>query len=239
MNDTSELNDIVIFDQTESCPYLSGRTARMPLRMPVGRINLAEADRRLAEGHRRTGEFVYQTQCPGCRACEPIRIDCDQFQFSRNAKRNLRRGNDRLEQRFGPLICDDSRVELFNKHRLLRGLSKREREIDREEYEWGFVRSCFESFEISYWLDSKLVGVAICDLGQNSLSAVYTFYDPELSDFGIGTYSILKQIEYCRDRGLQHLYLGYFVADSPHMKYKSRFLPHERLIDDQWLVFEK
>ena len=48
-------NDIVIIDEQEPCPYLEGETARMPLRMPVGKINLDEADERLADGHRRTG----------------------------------------------------------------------------------------------------------------------------------------------------------------------------------------
>ena len=94
------------------------------------------------------------------------------------------------------------------------------------------------SFEIAYWKDQRLVCVALCDLGKTSLSAVYTFYDPEFAENSIGTYSILKQIQYCQNRGLEHLYLGYYVADSPHMHYKARFAPQERLIDGQWKRFE-
>jgi arginine-tRNA-protein transferase len=119
----------------------------------------------------------------------------------------------------------------------MRGLAKRETNIDIEEYVWGFVRSCFESFEISYWLDDELICLAVCDAGKNSLSAVYTFFEPELKSDSVGTYSILKQIEYCQQRELQYLYLGYFVAESPHMKYKSRFVPNERLIDGRWQRF--
>ena len=43
-------NDIVIIDETEACPYLEGETARMPLRMPIGKITHEQADVRLAEG---------------------------------------------------------------------------------------------------------------------------------------------------------------------------------------------
>lgn len=231
--------DIVIFDQVESCPYIAGETARMPLRMPIGRVSPAEVDLRLENGHRRTGEFVYQTQCPTCRACEPLRIDCDEYPLSKNSKRVLRRNDLIFQQKMGPLVCDDVRIDLFNKHRRLRGLAKEDADIDRVEYEWGFVKTCFDSFEITYWHGDQMVCLAVCDLGATSLSAVYTFYDPEFPASGIGTYSILKQIEYCQQHRLRHLYLGYYVADSPHMKYKSRFLPQQRLIDDQWVDFKK
>ena len=236
MSSTSS-SDIVIIDETEECPYLAGETARMPLRMPLGKITLEQADHRLAEGHRRTGEFIYQTSCPTCQACEPIRLNCFEFEFSRNQRRVLSKGDRRLIQKTGPLLADDERVELFNKHRRMRGLVKRDTDIDVEEYIWGFVRSCFESFEITYWLDGQLVCLAVCDRGKNSMSAVYTFFDPDMKSAGLGTYSILKQVEYCTKQKLQHLYLGYYVDNSPHMQYKSRFIPNERLIRGQWVRF--
>jgi len=234
----TEATDIVIIDEIEPCPYLPDKMARMPLRMPIGKISLIQADQRLAEGHRRTGEFVYQTNCPNCSACEPIRIDCPQFIFSRNHRRVINKGNRKFSQVIGPLQSDPQRISLFNKHRRLRSLAKKDTDIDVEEYVWGFVRSCFESFEISYWLDDQLVCLAVCDLGANSMSAVYTFFDPDLKSDSLGTYSILKQIEYCREHHLDSLYLGYYVAGSKHMQYKSRFTPHERLIDGKWVRFE-
>jgi arginine-tRNA-protein transferase len=143
-----------------------------------------------------------------------------------------------LRQEIGPMGADECRVRLFNKHRRQRGLAKRDSDIDLDEYVWGFVRSCFESFEMSYWFGKDLVCLAVCDRGANSLSAVYTFFEPTLKRVSLGTYSILKQVEYCRQQGLRYLYLGYYVAQSPHMSYKSRFRPHERLIRNQWVRFE-
>lgn len=233
----NEPADIIVIDETEACPYLAGETARMPLRMPLARITLEQADQRLAEGHRRTGEFIYQTNCPSCSACQPIRLDVGEFQFSRNHRRTLNRGDRKFQQRIGPLEADQQRASLFNKHRKLRGLAKRETSIDLNEYAWGFVRSCFESFEITYWLDDRLVCLAVCDLGATSVSAVYTFYDPEIESDSIGTYSVLKQIQYCQEQGLRHLYLGYYVAGSKHMRYKARYTPCELLVDGKWLKF--
>ena len=97
----------------------------MPLRMPLGKITLEQADQRLAEGHRRTGEFIYQTNCPACKACEPIRLDVFEFEFSRNQRRILSKGDRRFQQLIGPLQSDPQRIELFNKHRRQRGLAKK------------------------------------------------------------------------------------------------------------------
>lgn len=211
----------------------------MPLRMPVGKVSLREADERLADGHRRTGEFVYKTNCPTCKACQPVRIDCQEYLFSRNQKRVIRRNDQELQMKIGPLVADQQRVALFNKHRRTRGLAKRDHDIDTEEYIWGFVRSCFDSFELTYWLKDQLVCLAVCDRGQTSMSAVYTFFDPDMQQQSLGTYSILKQIEHCRERELKYLYLGYFVENSPHMVYKQRFLPQDRLIDGEWVRVER
>jgi arginine-tRNA-protein transferase len=81
--------------------------------------------------------------------------------------------------------------------------------------------------------------VALVDRADDSLSAVYCYYDPSYEKLGLGTYSILKQIELCRQWGLRFLYLGLYIEGSVHMRYKARFLPHQRLLDGQWVGFDK
>lgn len=230
--------DIVVFDEPEPCPYLEGKTARMPICMPSSQITPKMADQRLADGYRRSGEFVYRPHCPNCVACESIRLNCFEFQFSRNQRRTISKGNRLLRMKTGPLQSDDERVALFNEHRRQRGLTGGGTDIDLAEYHSGFVQSCFDSFEISYWIDDRIVCVAICDQGKTGLSAVYTFFDPTLESASLGTYSILKQIEYCKNQKLTWLYLGYYVEGSRHMEYKSRFVPHERLINQRWVRCE-
>lgn len=237
--------DIVVIDQEEACPYLPERVARMPLRMPLVPISPQRMDQLMDDGHRRSGEFIYTTRCPACRACEAIRIDCPAFQFSRNHRRVINRGNRSLQQVIGPIVVTQDRVDLFNRHRRLRGLARSDHDIDSDEYQWGFQKSCFNSFEIAYYASElqqekpRLVCLGVCDLGATSLSAMYTFYDPDLATLSLGTYSILRQVEYCQQLGIRYLYLGYYVADSLHMQYKSRFAPHERLIQGNWVRFEQ
>ncbi|MEZ6093291.1 MAG: arginyltransferase [Pirellulaceae bacterium] len=228
--------DIVIIDECEPCPYLEGEVARMPLRMPLQPLTPESMDHLLETGNRRTGEFVYRTQCPDCRECVPVRIDCNCFPFNSNWRRVLNRGNRLFRQEIGPMHCTKDRVDLFNKHRSMRRLAKHDAAIDADEYQWGFIKSCFQSFEIAYYDESnQLSCLAVCDQGKSSLSAVYTFYDPELKSASLGTYSILKQIEFCRTHNLRYLYLGFLVSGSVHMRYKKRFLPQQVLRGGEWI----
>lgn len=225
---------IVIHDQPQECPYLAGVTARMPLRLPIGEISGEVLDSLLALGYRRTGDFLYRTQCPLCQACEPTRVLTHQFVWSRSLLRVLRRGDADLEMSIGPPRCDSQRIELFNRHRHLRGLARDDEPIDERSYRSFLVDSCCKSLELTFSYHQRLVAVAVVDVGQDSLSAVYTHFDPQLHRYSLGTYAVLKQIEYATATNRTYVYLGMYVAANPHLNYKSRFQPQQRLVLGKW-----
>jgi len=229
--------EIVVYDEPHDCPYVPGRVAVLPLRVPSRRLTGEELETRLAAGDRRQGMFLYRTACPECRACEPIRLDVESYRPNRSQRRALGRGDAAIRYEVGPPVLDDARVALYNKHKQLRSLG--DGEIDLAGYRQFLVMTCCESFEIRYTLDGVLVGIALVDRSTDSLSAVYCFYDPSFPELSLGTYSILKQVELCKTWGLRYLYLGLYIGDCERMRYKSRFLPHERLLDGHWVMVER
>lgn len=229
--------EIIVFDDEHECSYLPGRMARLPHRFPLAPLAPREFDRRLEAGDRRSGVLLYRTHCRDCQACEPIRLDMARFSPGRTQRRVLKRGDEQLALSIGPPVVDADRLDLFNKHRALRNLEHGDGPIDESGYASFLAETCCETWELSYRLGERLVCVAITDVGEASMSAVYTFFDPELAGLSLGTYSVLKQADLCRRSDRRYLYLGFYVALSPHMAYKARFHPHERRIAGQWRQF--
>lgn len=230
--------ELLVHDSEEPCPYLEGRVARMPLRLPVRSLSGGELDLRLERGDRRHGALFYRPTCGKCRACEAIRLTAD-FELSRSQKRILKRGDQSLRIEIGPPRVCDERVALYDKHRFGRGLARPgSPAMDSLGYQRFLVDRQCEAFEIRYWLEDRLVGVAVTDRGERALSAVYCYYDPALKSLSLGTYSILTQLRLCREWELDHLYLGLYIAGCDAMAYKARFRPHERRIGGQWTRFE-
>jgi leucyl-tRNA---protein transferase len=229
--------EILVYDQHSPCPYLPGNVARMPLRKPMN-FTAADFDRCLAVGDRRLGYFLYHTQCPNCHACEPIRLPVTTFAPNRSQRRAWRKGNDLLEVRVAPPVCDERRLRLYNRHKHLRHLDHGEPGIDADGYREFLIDSCCRTWEFSYWYQQELVAVAISDQGATALNAVYCYYEPEFAPLALGTYNVLTQIEYCRRQSLDWLYLGFYISDCSHMVYKGNYVPHERLQNGNWIRFD-
>tara|TARA_B100000405_G_scaffold96465_1_gene67190 strand:- start:193 stop:534 length:342 start_codon:yes stop_codon:yes gene_type:complete len=84
--------------------------------------------------------------------------------------------------------------------------------------------------------EGALVGVMLMDRMEDSLSAVYSFFDGSQTRRSLGTLMILWMIENARATGLPYVYLGYWIKDSEKMAYKARFRPLEVLDHDGWKV---
>lgn len=231
--------ELVVHDEEEPCQYLPGRRARQPLRLPVRSLTPAEFDQRLEAGDRRAGRLLYTQACPACSACEPIRVDVRAFAPSRSQRRARARASASVTTRIGPLEVDDRRVALYLEHLQGRGLARGAESIDARDYASAFVASCVDGFELRYFVGGELVGLAVTDRGERALSAVYTAWDPACEALSLGTYSILTQITLAREAGLDWVYLGLTIKESPPMTYKTRFLPHERRIGGVWQRFER
>ena len=224
---------IILEKYATECPYLDKRTwAYAAFRA----FSMAPSiyEQLISAGWRRSGLIFYQNSCPGCTECTPIRINVKNFSPDRSQKRNLKLNSD--------IVCSVRPFAESNEERLLynRYVTERHQQELKEEdvYAELFADSPVHSMVIRYYLGPKLAAAGWMDIMPDSISSIYLAYDPELSSRGLGTFSILKQIELCRALDKKNLHLGFHVKDSRKMNYKGRFDATELLCGGQWKTLE-
>ncbi|MEO5339523.1 MAG: arginyltransferase [Magnetococcus sp. MYC-9] len=190
----------------------------------------------LERGFRRSGGHVYRHYCPGCRACQAVRVPVAAHRFSRNLRRIWQRNQD-LTVRVMPPDCNRERFDLYQTYindRHGDGPMVDPTPGDFSDYliaPWSMTRF------VEFRLGSRLLMVAVTDILPEALSAVYTFFAPEERRRSLGTYAILWQIRETLGLDKSHLYLGYWIAGCPKMDYKARFQPLELYEGQQWVRF--
>ncbi len=217
----------------QPCPYLPGRMARSEAYW-VDRLDDTMYQRLLGRGFRRSGRIIYRPRCRNCRECRQMRVPVDQFAPTRSMRRVMRRNED-VVIRVAEPVPDAEKFSLYLRYLCHQHDGSMSRSF--ESFREFLYDSPMPSQEFSYRVGDRLVGVSIADRVPNGLSSVYMYFDPDFADRSLGTYSILREMDYCRRHRLAYYYLGFFIAGSEKMAYKARFAPNEILVgDDRWVT---
>lgn len=216
------------------CPYLPGRVERKLFTRIAG-PQAVEVNSTLSRaGFRRSHDIVYRPVCPNCQACVPVRIPVARFIPGRSLRR-VQRNNDDLTARLAPASATSEQYRLFINYQ-----NARHDDSDMARMAMGdFVAMIDEGRAETSLLeardgDGRLVGAMLTDRLEDGYSAVYSFYDARLETRSLGSYLILALIRQALSEGLPHVYLGYWIANSRKMAYKTRFQPLEALGPNGW-----
>ena len=205
-----------------ACGYFPARTAQNLVLDPAA-PNLPQLYAlSLARGFRRAGGHVYHPHCANCHACEPCRIDVAAFTPDRSLRRCLAANRDLELTECAPGLTDE-RHDLYARYLHARHPGGGMDDASDEDFSHFLASPWSPTVFIEFRRAGRLVAVAVTDVCETGLSAVYTFFEPGLPKRGLGSYAILRQIELTRARGLPHLYLGYWIEGHPKMGYKARF----------------
>lgn len=233
-----EAEDLRVFHTGEHvCGYWPDRIARD--------LVIDPRDPRLPElyalalgwGFRRSGDLVYRPHCHGCKACVAVRVPIADFKPDRSQRRCLARNTD-VEMRVVAAERTAEQLTLYQRY-----LTARHPAGGMDQH--GAIE--FEQFLIGGWATGRflelrehgrLLAVAVTDQVEHALSAVYTFYEPDAAERGLGTLSVLHQIEWARREQRNHLYLGYWIDGHRKMDYKKRFQPLEGFNGHEWKRME-
>ena len=191
----------------------------------------------IESGFRRSGEQIYRPHCPHCNACQSIRVLVQRFVPSKGQKRVQKRNGD-IEIR----ISHENKTSYYPLYETY--INQRHADgsmfpASVEQYQ-GFIKANWITpLYIEFYLLQELIAVAVTDEVSNGLSALYTFFHPDMHERSIGTFAILTQIQHAKSLKKQYLYLGYQVDACAKMNYKIKFLPYERFFANKWHQFTK
>ncbi len=186
-------------------------------------------------GFRRSGEHLYMPHCDNCASCIPVRIPVSEFIPSRNQKRTWKQNRNlkinTLDPEFNP-----EHFTLYEKYLLSRhtggGMDNPSPDSYMQFLTASWARTVF--YEMRSHHDNTLLAVAIVDIMESALSAVYTFFDPDYAQLSLGRFAVLYQIEQARKQNLNSLYLGYWIKDCKKMSYKDEYQPLEYYYNNDW-----
>lgn len=221
-----------------ACGYWPDREARDLVVDPRDPL-LADAwPQLLAWGFRRSGELVYRPHCQACRACVPVRIDLASFTPTRSQRRCLAMNHD-VEARVLPAEPVADHIALYRSYLRARHPGGGMDTHGSNEFVQFLIGRWGQTRFLELREHGELLALAVTDVSEHALSAVYTCFRPELTRRGLGTLAILRQLAWARRDGLRHLYLGYWIEGHPRMDYKRHFRGLERLDRNGWVPFAR
>jgi len=221
--------------EPHDCSYLESRRSTTAFVDPSLSIDTDLYSRMTAMGFRRSGPYLYAPMCGQCSACVPARVPVADFILNRNQRRCWAKNADIMIEQVESINLGEH-FPLYARY-----INERHREGDmyppsRKQFE-EFLGNPWESTQfLEFRLAGKLIGCAVVDIINHGLSAIYTYFDPAYTDRSLGNFAILFQIGMAQRLGLDHLYLGYWIADCAKMKYKTNYRPLELYRENNWLL---
>lgn len=226
----------LLLTEPHPCSYLEGRSSTTAFVDPDLEIDAALYGRMSAMGFRRSGPYLYTPYCNNCHACVPARIPVMDFVANRAQKRCWKRNRD-IEVAQVDSIDFAEHYPVYDAY-----ISDRHRSGDmypptQDQFEQflGNTWDCTNFLEFRE--DGRLIGCAVVDVLPDSLSAIYTYFDPEESKRSLGTLAVLFQVKLAQKLAMDYLYLGYWVSDCQKMNYKTNYHPLELLQDNSWSLY--
>ena len=231
MNPLNQISLRIGLTPESACNYLPGETEQLGVVMDHHWFTPEGYNVLIASGYRRSGSAIYRPMCTQCHACTPLRIEGQTFTPSKSQKRQLNQMK-QLRWEFKPSL-DEEWFSLYERYINQRHSNGSMYPANKDQFFEFCTAPWMHTQFLHVYDDDTLIAIAVTDVFDDALSAMYSFFDPD-SPLSLGTLCVLYQIQYCQQTGRDWLYPGYQIDACPAMNYKTRFKPHQKRHDNSW-----
>lgn len=250
MTDQSPENTQFFITAPSPCPYLPGKEERKIFTHLSGKRAVSMHGLLAQNGFRRSQNIIYRPACENCCACVSSRVIASAFEPSKSFERIRKKNRDLVGQIVAP-VATSEQYDLFRDYLSDRHDDGGMADMSYLDYEYMVEDTLIDTVLIEYRArgpnsgitgvgEGPLIAVSLCDRLPDGLSMVYSFFTTQMAKRSLGSFMILDHIAQARREGLEYVYLGYWVAQSSKMAYKTRFLPQEHYMPNEgWVLFDE
>ena len=221
------MNLLKEFSLEDKCSYLEDKKQTTHYKV-IQNATSQSCQELIERGYRRFGKMYFRPICGDCNECQSIKIDVDNYSFSKSERRVFKKAAHITTYIQKPTITHEH-MELFKAYHLYMHEKKgwEYNETSPEHYYESFVTGHEDfGYEVLYFDEGTLIGVDLIDVLEDGVSSIYFFYNPEYLHLSLGKYSLLNQIKFAQKANKKWVYLGYYVEDCSSLSYKSEYKPY-------------
>jgi arginine-tRNA-protein transferase len=214
----------------DKCSYLEDKEQTTHYKV-IDNCSAESCANLIERGYRRFGKMYFRPICATCNECQSIKIDVENFTFTKSAKRVIKKAKNIRTFIRTPSVTQEH-LDLFDKYHLYMHEKKswNYSKTTAQHYYNSFVTGHGNfGFEVLYYDNEKLIAVDLIDILEHGISSIYFYYDPDYAKYSLGRLSLYHQIKYAQSKNKKWIYLGYYVKDCPSLSYKAEYSPYVTL----------
>ncbi|WNO61252.1 arginyltransferase [Rheinheimera sp. MMS21-TC3] len=219
------------------CSYLTQQQQKLAFVLPATPLTADLYQQLMDLNFRRSHHQAYRPHCSSCNACQAVRLNPKLLTLSASQRKLLKKAQ---KEAWHYQFVSTPSAPYFTLYQAY--ISFKHKQSSMYPASQADLNSMLECNWLAVqfleqYHNNQLVSVTIVDVLENSLSAVYTFYSPNVSYLSPGKLAIINLATVARQLNKTWLYLGYNIESCKKMAYKANFKPQQRFIRGQWHSF--
>ncbi len=147
------------------------------------------------------------------------RVPLEHYKLSKSLRRKHRKVEQNFTVTVKPAIVDEEHQRVYERYLTV---APGERSEDLNDVLYGTFpdRALFDTWEVNIKKGDELVAFSWFDKGATSLQSIIGVYNPDYASFGLGHYTMIKEILTGIELGMDYYYAGYVLCQDTTMHYK-------------------